>query len=479
MGREPSSATLIASPPLSRQPSGEHGSRNMPAVDKSGSEDALRLTTQLPPVQVGQARRFGPDEVMAAAAAGMDASAIIALYADDIEFGVGIGNSNHTANTRSAGGRRTPDSACSGSSEGSCCDSSKTIADLGGGSYMDDTHVAQLLGYLPTDDIKLDAITQLVGAKNLDAASVPLPETPTTRSNECSAPAPEQHANQAKLAVFIAAEMEEVRREYRDKASLQNEVREKLVQTLRDEFSESAKSQQLKATQALHSLRQEHRQLIAAQEKEFQRRMAAEQQRHAHEIEQQALAVQAELGELRGGFASMQAERDDMQAMLEEYVATSTCLIEQKDEESSGLSRELGRLTLDRRRMEEQLSESGKHIDALAVERDESRVRAEALAAENVRLEKLAARAQADVLVAEERSAKIKAHAEEMLSKANAEISRLMDAAALAQKEVAAARARATKADTRSKSLQIQLDSAKHQNKELLSLCERLEGSIH
>ncbi|KAJ2407616.1 hypothetical protein GGI10_004974 [Coemansia sp. RSA 2530] len=477
MGREPSPATLIASPPLSRQPSGEHGNRGESALGRSGSEDSLCLATQLPPVQLGKARKFGPDEVMAAAAAGMDASAIIALYADDIDLGIGIGNSNHAANVRSAGGRRTPDSACSGSSEDSCGNSSKTIADMGG-SYMDDAHVAQLLGYLPADDIELDAITQLAGANDLDAASIPLPETPTTRSYEHSGPAPERHANPTKPTVFTAAEMEEVRREYRDKASLQNEVREKLVQTLRDEFSESAKSQQLKATQTLHSLRQEHRQQMAAQEKEFQRRMAAEQQRHAHGIEQQALAVKAELEELRGGFASMQAERDDVQAMLEEYVATSTRLIEQKDEESSGLSRELGRLTLDRHRMQEQLSESGMLADALTAERNESRERAETLAAENARLEKLAARARADVLVAEERSAKIKAHAEEMLSKANAEISRLMDAAALAQKDVVAARTRATKADTRSKSLQIQLDSTKRQNEELLSLCERLEGSI-
>ncbi|KAJ1656105.1 hypothetical protein GGF38_004641, partial [Coemansia sp. RSA 25] len=211
---------------------------------------------------------------------------------------------------------------------------------------------------------------------------------------------------------------------------------------------------------------------------EFARRIAAEQQRHAREIGQQTLAVQAELDELRGGFATMQAERDDVQAMLEEYVATSTRLIEQKDEESSGLSRELGRLTLDRHRLQEQLGASSKRANALSAESSESRVKTESLSAENARLEKLAASLRADVLVAEERSAKIKSHAEDMLSKANAEIARLMDLVALAQKDLTAARSRATKADARSKSLQIQLGSTKQQNEELLSLCERLEGSI-
>ncbi|KAJ2750792.1 hypothetical protein GGI19_004898 [Coemansia pectinata] len=473
MGREPSPAHLIASPPLSRQPSGEHGSRDMSAFGKTSS-DTLCLA---PPAQLGhcQARRFGPDEVVAAAAAGMDASAIIALYTDDADLG--IKSSSQTVNIRSVGGRRTPDSDRSGSSEDSCRASNKDVVDMGG-SYMDDAHVAQLLGYLPANDIELDVVTQLAGAKILDATSVPLPEKPTARASECSGTAVKQNANQAKPAVFTAAEMEEVRREYRDKASIQSEVREKLVQTLRDEFSESAKSQQLKSAQAIRLLKQEHRQQIAAQEQEFARRVTAEQQRHAREIGQQALAVQAELEDLRGGFASMQAERDDVQAMLEEYVATSSRLIEQKDEECSGLSRELGRLSLDRNRLQEQLDESGKHADALTAERNESRVQAEALVAENTRLEKLAVSLRADVLVAEERSAKIRAHAEEMLSKANAEISRLMSAAALAQQDVVAARARATKADTRSKSLQIQLDSTKRQNEELLSLCERLEGSI-
>ncbi|KAJ2840621.1 hypothetical protein FBU31_000266 [Coemansia sp. 'formosensis'] len=442
MGRESSPAHLIASPPLSRQPSGEHG----------------------------QARRFGPDEVVAAAAAGMDASAIIALYAGNIDLE--IGSSSQTVNIRSVGGRRTPDSDRSGSSEDSCSASSRALADMGG-SYMDDAHVAQLLGYLPADAAELDVIAQLAGAKNLNATSVPLPETPTTRASEFVGLAANQNANQARSAVFTAAEMEEVRREYQDKANMQSEVREKLVQTLRDEFAESAKTQQLKAAQTLCSLKQEHRQLVAAHEQEFARQLAAEQQRHAREIEHQALSVQAEMKELRDGFASMQAERDDVQAMLEEYVATSSRLIEQKDEESGGLSRELGRLTLDRNRLQEQLSESVKRVDTLAAECSESRVQAGSLAEENAKLEKLVASLRADVLVAEERSAKIKAHAEDMLSKANAEISRLLGVASLAQQDVAAARTRATKADTRSKSLQIQLDSTKRQNEELLSLCER------
>ncbi|KAJ2557012.1 hypothetical protein GGH95_005251, partial [Coemansia sp. RSA 1836] len=403
---------------------------------------------------------FGPDEVVAAAAAGMDANAIIALYADNDDLGIGARSSSLMANTQSAGGRRTPESAHSGSSDDSCTASSKTAADTGG-SYMDDAHVAQLLGYLPADDAKL----------SIDAVTAPLPEAPTTRAIKKS-------ARQAEPALFTAADMEDVYRNYRDKASMQSEVRDKLVQTLRDEYSESAKSQQLKTAQKLRSLKHEHRQQLAAQEQEFARRIAAEQQRHAREIGQQTLAVQAELDELRGGFATMQAERDDVQAMLEEYVATSTRLIEQKDEESSGLSRELGRLTLDRHRLQEQLGASSKRANALSAESSESRVKTESLSAENARLEKLAASLRADVLVAEERSAKIKSHAEDMLSKANAEIARLMDLVALAQKDLTAARSRATKADARSKSLQIQLGSTKQQNEELLSLCERLEGSI-
>ncbi|KAJ2745716.1 Transforming acidic coiled-coil-containing protein 3 [Coemansia sp. BCRC 34301] len=450
MGREElSPARLIASPPLSRQPSGEHCNQAM------------------------FARKFGPDEVVAAAAAGMDASAIIALYTDntDLSIGVGVGSSSQMANIQSTGGRRTPESAHRGSSDDSCRASSKTVADTGG-SYMDDAHVAHLLGYLPADDVELEAIARMAdGTGRIGSVPALLSGTPAMRPIN-------QNACQAESPVFTVADMECVHREYRDKANMQNEVRDKLVQTLRDEYSESAKSQQIKATKTLHSLKHEHRQQLAAQEQEFARRITTEQQRHAREISQQALAVQTELDELRGGFAAMRAERDDVQAILDEYVATSTRLVEQRDEESGCLSHELGRLTLDRHRLQEQLSESSKCVEILTAESSESHEKADALAAENTRLEKLVASLRADILVAEERSAKIKVYAEDMLSKANAEISRLLNITAQTQEDLAAARARVAKADTRSKSLQIQLDSTKRQNEELLSLCERLEGSI-
>ncbi|KAJ2906892.1 hypothetical protein GGI21_003975, partial [Coemansia aciculifera] len=444
-----SPAHLIASPPLSRQPSGEHCNRDIATFSNTGGDETL-LSKQ---PRGGAARRFGPDEVVAAAAAGMDASEIIALYADNAGLGMVGSSSSQIANIRPAGGRRTPDSVHSGSSDAVCRASSKSATDTGG-SYMDDAHVAALLGYFPAES-----------AGDIATSSTLLPETPNTLASK-------HDARQAEPVLFTAADMEDVHRDYKDKANTQSKVRDKLVQTMRDEFSESAKSQQLKAAQTLQSLRHEHRQQLAALEQELARKMAAEQQRHAREIGQQAAAVQAELDELRGGFASMRAERDDVQAMMEEYVTTSTRLIEQKDEETSGLGRELGRLTLDRHRLQEQLSEATKRCDMITAESSERSARAETLAAENERLEKLAASLRADVLVAEERSAKIKAHAEDMLGKANAEIARLMDLAATAQKELAAAGTRATKADARSKSLQIQLDSTKQQNEELLSLCE-------
>ncbi|KAJ1990809.1 hypothetical protein GGI04_005988, partial [Coemansia thaxteri] len=129
-------------------------------------------------------------------------------------------------------------------------------------------------------------------------------------------------------------------------------------------------------------------------------------------------------------------------------------------------------------RMQEQLDESAKCVSALEAESAESLERANSLAAANAIFEHTAAGLRSDVLVAEERSTKIKAHAEDMLAKANAEIARLQNVAFAAQQDAAAACDRAVKADALAKSLQIQLNSAKRQNKEFLSLCKRFESSI-
>lgn len=212
-------------------------------------------------------------------------------------------------------------------------------------------------------------------------------------------------------------------------------------------------------------------------EHELLKRMADEKQRHEQEMASQRKEMQQQLDSLNAKYTDVVNEKDEYHSMLEEYVATSARLLEEKEVESGKLGRELARLTLDGQTRQESLSEAESRIQALSKEHRETQDRLDLLTAENVRLGSLTEDMRNDVLVAEDRCKKIKEHAEDMMAKANTEIERLQNNAKQTEKEMDTLRSQITKSETRAKSLQIRLESTKNQNIELLDLCEKLENS--
>ncbi|KAJ2621242.1 hypothetical protein GGI25_003434 [Coemansia spiralis] len=280
---------------------------------------------------------------------------------------------------------------------------------------------------------------------------------------------------------FSEADMEEVRAEYEEKMKRQNELREKLLETLKEEYASNMRKQQDMADQALKEAEEMFQTVMEHKEREFADKLAVELKKQSDEFarrdEESRVQVAELLREINNSNderALLSVQKDEVQTMLDEYEAASTKLLEDKEAETMGLTRELGKLTLERQRLQEQLEEANAHVNSLAMEGAETANRVESLITENARLEELSGALRNDVLVAEERSAKIKEYAEGTLAKANTEIANLHERLTASQQEAAALKLQSTKAEARVKSLQIQLDSAKRQNEELLALCNNL-----
>ncbi|KAJ2156275.1 hypothetical protein GGF46_005297 [Coemansia sp. RSA 552] len=268
---------------------------------------------------------------------------------------------------------------------------------------------------------------------------------------------------------FSEAEVEAIRAEYEEQMQRQNELRDKVLQALKVEYAENMRKKEDDVQRALDEASTRSR----AHEEELrqaQQRHSEELAQRAEESRRQAEEFGCEIDNALGERAQLIAARDEASALLDDYVATSSKMIEEKEAENMGLTRELGKLTLDRQRLQEELEEALTQAEALGSERDEAQTRAEALSAESTRLEQTASALRNDVLIAEERSAKIKEHAEGTLGRANAEIGSLHDQLVASRQETADLKAQATKADARARSLQIQLDTMKRQNQELLAL---------
>ncbi|KAJ2777823.1 hypothetical protein H4R18_004948 [Coemansia javaensis] len=273
---------------------------------------------------------------------------------------------------------------------------------------------------------------------------------------------------------FSEADVAAIHAEYEERIQRQTELREKLLVALKDEYAENMRKQEERAEQLLKEAEDLFQTHIEQREREFAARLEAEQLRRQQDLDARDEAHRAELARAAAERAAAVAERDELSAMLDDYVATSAKLLEEREAEGAGLTRELGKLTLERQRLQEQLDEATAQIGALGTERVEALARAEAAASEAARLEQLAAALRNDVLVAEERSTKIKSHAEATLARANDEIASVHQQLAASRDETAALKSQSVKADAKARSLQIQLDSMKRQNEELLALCEGL-----
>ncbi|KAJ2141853.1 hypothetical protein IW143_005567 [Coemansia sp. RSA 520] len=155
-------------------------------------------------------------------------------------------------------------------------------------------------------------------------------------------------------------------------------------------------------------------------------------------------------------------------------MARTSKVYEEKDAECTNLTHELGKMALDRQRLQKQLLDAVARAEALNEEKNDAQMRIEALTSENVHFEQLTSALRNDVLVAEERTSKIKEHAQGTLARANDEISSNHEQLTQSRHNEEALKAQLAKADARSRSLQIQFESMKRQNTELLELCEGL-----
>ncbi|KAJ1961412.1 hypothetical protein GGI12_003262 [Dipsacomyces acuminosporus] len=449
----------------------------------------------------------------------LDASAIIAMYADDgpdisdqrygeAPYKASL-NGGSAAAINTVPNSPTPSSAKSSTTVGSTQDVELTKLNMGLSPAPSDVALNPSY-YDKVTEMVVDRI--LKDCDLMDALTVPLPSTPnpqfpraavpsnprlnvggsddslsTSRSafeskrqqnldgNKAAGTGLEQSAPPSQhMPWFSQLDMEAHCKRYEDCLVQQKEMHEIHISSLKDEHAMNMRAQEQQARQDLAEAEVRFRQQFAEKEREFAQRLAAEQQAHMKSISLREEEANAQATQLDSEIAKMKAEHGELRTMLDEYVATSTVLLEQKDAETNALSAELGRLTLNHQQLREELSGSTARVAALSGERDETQERLELLVTENMRLEELNGALRGDVLVAEERNMKIRRHAEDTLSKANAEVGSLCEQLVESRKDVAALKTQAAKADARARSLQIQLDSLKRQNSELLELCERL-----
>ncbi|KAJ2461553.1 hypothetical protein GGF42_000116 [Coemansia sp. RSA 2424] len=294
-----------------------------------------------------------------------------------------------------------------------------------------------------------------------------------------------QWVSPRRVPKFSEVDMEAVHAEYEDKMRRQNELREMLLDALKDEYALNMRKQVEMADQALREAEDMFQKHAAQREREYEERLRAAEANHLGEISRRDEDTRVQEAQLSREIEHLITERADISTelaqtrqTLDEYVATSGRLLDEKDSETNGLTRELAKLTLDRQRLQEQLSEALKSAEDLFAKHSDAMQLIDALEAAKKQSDELSNTLHNDVLVSEERAAKIKEYAENKLGEANTEIASAHEQLAAVRQEAATLKAQATKSDARARSLQIQLDSTKRQNEELLALCERLEGSF-
>ncbi|KAJ2055844.1 hypothetical protein GGI17_006488, partial [Coemansia sp. S146] len=294
-----------------------------------------------------------------------------------------------------------------------------------------------------------------------------------------------QWVSPRRVPKFSDIDMEAVRTEYEEKMRRQNELREMLLEALKEEYAANMRKHEDIADQALREAEELFQKHAAQREREFEERLRAAETNHLGEIARRDEDTRVQEAQLSREIENLITERADIsnelaqtRQTLDEYVATSGRLMDEKDSEINGLTRELAKLTLDRQRLQEQLSETVKNAEDLFAKNSDAMQLINALEAAKKQSDELNNNLHHDVLVSEERAAKIKEYAEGKLGEANAEIASAHEQLAAVRQDAVALKAQATKSDARARSLQIQLDSTKRQNEELLALCERLEGSF-
>lgn len=334
----------------------------------------------------------------------------------------------------------------------------------------------------------------------LYAASIPLPETPENQIQK--SPAPDfyiptdwlmnpRSAKSSRLARSTDEEPESPLGKYQDDLIPVTPANQRLLDSLEIQWASPGKVPKY-GEQDMEELQEEYETKLAEQKALADKEMADKlaemeasiqklKETHGEEIRRrdedtriQETELTREISNLTEDKKTVMAERDELRSMLDEYLTTSTKLLEEKEGESLGLSKELTKLTLERQKLQEQVEGLQQTAETLGAQVTASQKLTEELTGEKGRLEGLVENLRNDVVVAEERTQKIKQYAEETLAKANEEISGTHEQLSRAQQELVGLRTQAAKADAKARSLQIQLDSTKRQNQELLELCEGL-----
>ncbi|KAJ2079017.1 hypothetical protein H4R24_004081 [Coemansia sp. RSA 988] len=389
------------------------------------------------------------------------ADAIIALYS---------GNNNSSSNASKhrgvpkgdasrgvVGTSPSPHRRTSDSVYGSSNTSSGSNTDIDSNSEYPENNKSQLINITELcDTIKSgqqkerSSLTSTLDAELLNAVSELLPETPKTlsagSSTECS-------PRCARKSTEILSDSTQLRLESlgSDHDAEHNKQTSRLLLEVEKRFESR----------------------LVEVERQFRIELEGERHKHVQDLAQRDKAI-ADMTQQVSQTLQIQTERDEYRTLLEECMTTAEELARQHEFEKDGLARELGGLTLERQRREEELSALRARLERLQDEHKGAQDQINELRFENTRLDRLNNTLRSDVEIAEQRNARIKEHAQETLDQANAEITSLHDAAGVAKNKLAEMGIRITKSEARAKSLQIQLTSTKQQNTELLALCEGL-----
>ncbi|KAJ2360966.1 hypothetical protein H4S01_005483, partial [Coemansia sp. RSA 2610] len=342
------------------------------------------------------------------------------------------------------------------------------------GSKHDDSEF-----YIPADWL-MDPSTAKRNGRPTDAPDTPLKQysspsgngqslIPVTPANQKLLDSLEiQWVSPRQVPKFSQADVDAIRAEHADQTKRDGELRDKVLQALKDEYAENMRKQEDKAEQLLKEAEDMFQAHLEHQEREFAKRLEAEEQRHQSEIARrdedqrtQAEELGREIDNAISERTVIVAERDELRTMLDDYVATSSKLLEEREGQILGLTRELGKSSLERQNRDERILELQARVEELDEEKNEALVRMEAVTTENVQLEQLTSALRNDVLVAEERCTKIKEHATATLDKANTTIGSLTAERDQASHEATTFKSQAAKAEARLRSLTIQLESMK------------------
>ncbi|KAJ1723219.1 hypothetical protein LPJ53_002431 [Coemansia erecta] len=290
-----------------------------------------------------------------------------------------------------------------------------------------------------------------------------------------------QWVSPRRVPKFSEVDMDEVKSGYEDQLTKRDQLHRMIMDSVKEEFAAQMREVEKNAEIERRRAHEEHARQIEQLRRGYDETLKAERARFMEDIARRDEDTRIQANELSREIEAGHAERaliiEEREKLKVELEELLTKYIENEDRLNAriqGLERAISDSTLQRQDVEKQLTETLTAAEELGAERDEALQRIEDLTSENIRLDELSSNLRSDILVAEERSAKIREYAEGTLAGANAEITTMREQLAGANHEIHILKAQNSKAEARARSLQIQFDGTKRQNEELLALCDRI-----